>query len=363
MGVDLDAAFEADDVVLTDNAFINTDTGEIRNGDGTLVVTPFRSVVAPENGVPLGVFAFRSLQLGDVAVVGNAALVIVVANEVQIDGPVDLSAKGDPGPGALRSSCRGGRRAAGSTFFASGGGRGGTIQGFASADDGGSGGCLTQDGSCVLVNFSCSSAATSEALVPLVGGRDGAAFPSPNRQGGGGGAVQIVSNLEIRFGASGAILAGGAGGFRDDGEDDNGDEGSGGAGGGSGGGVLLEAPTVVLAETSGIAANGGGGGSYLAPGEDADVLTANPADGAIGSASKGEGGNGATQTTEAGDGGDREADAGDNSMASTAAAGGGGGGGLGRIRINTVGGAFDPPAGVILSPTPSIGTLAAQAAR
>lgn len=364
---DLEAAFGASDVVLTDNAFINTDTGEIRNGDGTLVVAPFRSVEAPEpdpfRGAPLGVFAFRSLQIGNVAVVGKAALVLVVANEVRIDGTLDLSATSGPAPGALAllgvcAASGGGQRIQSDGFFLSAGGRGASNQN----SGGNPGACGTigfESGALLRCTSGASSFATEE-LVPLAGGCNGGAAPGSDSEGGGGGAVQIVSNLEIRFGPSGSVLAGGAGGFRDNGEDSNGQEGSGGAGGGSGGGILLEAPTVTLAETAGIAANGGGGGSYVARGADANVLTSNPADGAPGNTFKGAGGAGATRTSEGQNGADRESDVGDSSNRDTAAAGGGGGGGLGRIRINTLGSSFDPPAGVILSPTPSIGALTAQ---
>lgn len=355
---DLEMSFDGVDVELSDGATFNTDTGTLTDGNGSLISVGYRFVEAPSGGVPLGIFHFRSLHMGDVNVIGAAALVLVSANEVVVDGTLDLGAESSPAPGASTAcSGGGGRRQPGADAFASGGGKGGSIRGNLQAA---SGGCVLTSGSCTLGGTSSFMPTIAEDLVPLSGGCTGRAFDGSNSEGGGGGAVQIVSNLEIRFGPNGAVLAGGAGGFRDDGEDGNGFAGSGGAGGGSGGGVLLEAPTVVFVDGSGVAANGGGGGSYVSAGADADTLTMNPAPGSAGNTVKGEGGDGATETAAAEDGGDRDQAVGNNGNQDTAAAGGGGGGGVGRTRINTTGGIFDPPTGVILSPAPTVGVLLAQ---
>jgi hypothetical protein len=340
------------EVTLTDGAVINTDTGLIRNGDGTAVTVPFVALDAPpgtgkDSGVPLGVFGFRSLVLENVTVEGTAALVLLSYNEVSIRGILDLAAESGPASGALLG-CEPRGCAEGSTVdFRSPGSAGGCFN----SSLGGLGGGGGSGGGFTCANSSCNSG--RENLVPLRGGCGGGAADGSNREGGGGGAVQIVSNAKIIVEDNGGIVAGGAGGFRDDGGLR-----SGGAGGGAGGGILLEAPDVVFMPGSGLAANGGGGGSYVNRGADADSITLAPAAGGPGNVNKGGGGEGASVSAPDAPGGEgRTGETGDPDDPATADAGGGGGGTVGRIRINTLAGDLEMPGGVIFSPPPSVGEL------
>jgi hypothetical protein len=349
----LAAAVDAPSVTLDSGATINTDTGLIRDGDGRTVTVPFTMLPAPEGtgtstGVPLGLFLFHDLTVGSLAVEGEAALVILSYGELTVRGLIDISAKDEPAPGAL-SGCSGeGRR--GGVGFRSPGAAGGCFN-IQAGGQGGTGGAAFALSPKV---GACNPG--KESLIPLRGGCSGAAIEGSTREGGGGGAVQLVSNTRIVFLDRGGVVAGGAGGFRDDAE-----MGSGGAGGGAGGGVLLEAPSLIFEAGSGIAANGGGGGSYVQRGGDADTLTVLPAPGGQSTVShKGSGGHGASLSALDPENGQSVSSEVDIDDPETAAGGGGGGGTVGRIRINTLSGTLEVPPGVILSPEPSIGQLVIQ---
>jgi hypothetical protein len=339
----LDAALTAADFSLSDGAEIDTDSGEITNGDGNAVFVNSTIIEAPNGGVGVRCFQVGELTLGDVTVKGTNAIAIAANGAVAVNGILSISGLGgnQAGAGAL-SSCTGGAASACDADNNCGGGGGGGY-GSPGANGGSADTASGGQGSGVSGN---------ETLIPLRGGCRGALgrnmqlFGQPY-VGGAGGAIQIASRVSITVGAGNFISANGAGGHRAPTLLCNGATCGSGSGGNSGGGVLLEAPTVEIAGGGGIAANGGGGGCL----DDAGEPGQNSGVAALGgncSGNFGDGGSGAAGTDVA--------HVGANGGSGTYRGGGGGGGGVGRIRIN-VRGSFEPAVNAILSPTPSSGAV------
>ena len=279
------------------------------------------------------------VELGDLEISGERALVILAWRDVDVLGDVVLVAgPGQPGPGAWR--------------------------GYAESEPGvpGAGG-----------SFGTAGAGTADAtwgsaeLVPLEGGMSGQASGAStcdNGGGGGGGALQITAGERILV--TGNLSAGGGGG----GGGRAANWGcSGGSGGGSGGALLIEAPAVEIAGT--ITANGGAGGgaggeSYGGGSGQNGRPALSPATGGDGDdgggcplygyTSGGWGGLGAASETEAASGGPGDTISGCIGGPHWVGIGGAGGG-LGRIRINSTSGCLCTGS---MSPMPSLGELHEQ---
>lgn len=345
----LDAAASASDLSLNDGAIIDTSAESITN-DGSLVAAS-TTLVASE---PVDIFVVRvkSFTAGSVSVVGDRALAIVSDGPVVLYGHFSLSANLDEnGPGAVLDCAGESGTASGGSKSGSGGG------GFGGA--GGNGGAAD-----AFAGGAGSPTVGTAALEPLRGGCPGghSAGGSYNEDpifrdpGGGGGALQLVSATSITL-SVGALISSNGGGAK-------GYTGevrvlclpefscSPGEGGGSGGAILLEAPLVVLDQTAGLYANGGGGSCGLTAfgsGQNGLLSTMRSSGADCASGSNGGRGGAAVGAATAGENG-----SGDYPH------GGGGGGGVGRIRINLpIGSTFDP-GGAILSPAPSVGTLATR---
>jgi hypothetical protein len=338
LGGYLDMTDEAPVVVLSNGAVIDTDKGTIEDGDGTLVEVPTFQVGAPEGGVAIRVFAVKSLRIGDATVSGSRGMALVSDGDVFVGGHIRILAGS-----ALEGACvgRSGEQVVegpnGGDDQAFGGGGGGGFGG-----PGGAGGNATAD---VSASGGAGGAGVGDSsLVPLRGGCSGGSIGT-QKGGNGGGAAQVVSRsiILLEDGSGEAHLdAGGSGG-------------GGSGGGGSGGGLLLEAPRVVVSSGTSAVANGGGGGA-VSCGDAADgSLTDEPSQGGgdvdCVDDGFGPGGNGGTRSASATDG--------QSISGSGFVFAGAGGGSVGRIRIN-VPVASDFIGGGIVSPDPSIGSLATR---
>lgn len=299
----------------------------------------------------LAVFTLRRLHLlpsADLWIVGDRAVVLLVDEEVIIEGTVDVSANDEaPGPGGCpgavepHSSAIGVGGGAGLDGVAGGGGSFGGFGG-AGGDLGSAEGGGALAGSVYGADFS--------TLVGGSGGGKGAANETTGPQSGGGhggGALQISTNGRILFGPDGSIVSAGSGGFAGQ---------VFGSGGGSGGAVWLEAGELACLpdarDEPHVGAPGGGGGTgsnqeFFAMNKgDTGDLHLDPADGGA-------------PTGGAGSGLDGNAAAGRSPQAGGALAGqglaGGGGGGAGRIRIGTLpvmdADAYQQACGPLLEPT------------
>ncbi len=252
------------------------------------------------------------LELGSLAVTGDAALAILAAGPVTIDGTASVAGEGGArGPGA-------------------------TFEYLATGWAGGSYSTVGGEGNAAAVWG-------TEALEPLAGGMDGQ--DSCGAVGGGAGGVLLITSA-VSISVTGTLDAGGGrgGGGRAAGCGSYWD----GGGGGSGGGILLEAPSVTMDGTA--AANGGGGGGAGGSGEgeggagsDASVTLDHASGGwsndgggcaLYGYTSGGGGGSGAAGGSNGFEGGSYDSVTGclgeDNYVGD-----GGGGGGEGRIRVNS----------------------------
>ena len=326
----------ADEVVVldTDDGSIHRLSDRADRRPAGLVV----SVLPQLGGAPdLAVLSLRALRIeagAELRVVGAAALVLAVRDEVIIEGRLDADADGrSAGPGGFEGgtlSSRAGRGPGGggagpSATDVGGGGGGHLAVGGAGGDTGGTRGGAG-GGSCGDADLS-----------PLVGGSGGAAGGGTNAAGeggGGGGAVQI-SSARIVVAASGAIDCaggGGAGGALDDAA----------GGGGAGGAILLEALTLEVRGALVAIGGGGGAGANLAvrgadgePGQTAERAARGGAGAGEGT---GGGAGGASGSTRGGDGVDATGSL-DNA--------GGGGGSAGRVRLRAASAMLD---GAVLSP-------------
>lgn len=349
----LDSAATAGDVVLAEDATINTTTQVIEGANG---VQDFVMTVDSSGPVEVLILQVKSLTAGDITVVGERALAIVADGDISLSGTLSVNAiNNQRGAGAMMFAdqlpCQGklgGGDVPSGPAFGGGGGGFGTAGGI---------------GGGALANTSGNVDGNAE-LSPLRGGCAGGyggdgdssgprGTPNAMDAGAGGGAVQLVSNTTITLASGASIQANGGGAVED--------KGFAtldcfttrvcfpGHGGGSGGGILLEAPRVEVIAGTGVFANGGGAScnSYNTSGEDGHA-SSQPALGATCSTQNkyGSGGNGATSVAAI------------DGVLSTSAvrAGGGGGGGSGRIRINLpVGSSFTPQGDV--SPAASVGVL------
>ncbi len=362
---------------------IDTDSGAITRSNGAAIRAAgpglvngigFRTASQGGNGVPeIAIFSVAALSVagasgmtdeGELSVIGSRSVVILAANAVTISGVVDVSAargiggQASAGPGggtgatvaAPATGCAPGQPGNFVVGAHTGGGGGGN--GTLGAAGGAGGAGNTTAGGTVTAELSACSGAD---LVPLEGG-SGGGRGSTNPVtggivaaigGGGGGAVQITSFVSITVsGATADLYAGGAGG-----DGIASDEGGGGAG--AGGGILLEAPTVAISGGH-VTANGGGGGSGKEALRGQNGL--HEAVRAIGGAGTGMGDNtGRGGSGSIGTAAGQEATAGNGGTDGT----GGGGGGAGVIRLNGVS-APTVTGGAVVSPAPSVGTLAVQ---
>ena len=343
----LDDSEQAPELSLMGATTIDTDAGTITDQSGAR--TPPTTTL--QSG-PVDVFVIQARTFtapAAVRVVGKNALAIVAFGEVRIGGGLAAdAASGTNGAGALATDlgCRGNSAAAGNANGQAGGGGGGF------GTKGGNGG---SGGSPVVVGATGGGTSGTLELVPLRGGCPGgrASNKSANyAAGGGGGAIQVVSNTSITIGDGGFISVNGAGGSGPTGPlaclantpCGNGE------GGGSGGAILLEAPVIDVATGGGLAANGGAGSCSVFGSSQSGQRSATPAAAQTCGGDTGAGGNGAAAAIAALNG---AAGSGDDPV------GGGGGGGAGRIRVNLPLGATFTPAGVV-SPAASLGTLRAR---
>lgn len=248
--------------------------------DGTASCGEFRFEVISQPGVPgpagtLGVFYGGGFEVNTIAIEGSRPAVIVASGPIVLNGNVDarnglelrssrvnIRGLGEGGGGAPTS--------AGSTDPGAGGG------GFCSA--GGSGSSAPSGGGAAL-GGAPGRTYGDVTLQPLRFGSTGGQSQRAGLAGQAGGALQLVSGVEIRLGRTARIWLGHWDSTRF-------------AGGSSGGALLLEAPVVRI---DGAISNGG---------SDAEVGGAGSNDGLAG-------------------------------VSGTPGANEGGGGGSGYIRINT----------------------------
>ena len=371
-----------------------TDTGRITSADEATEIRPANATATVEevsaNGIgfrlvagKLGIFQFKNFTLQAsqsfdfTGASGTVALAIVAAEEVKINGVLDVGCSFHPlhgyppagsfpgsgtpadaktqlngmGPGGGKA---GGKSAASGGYLVSGGG--GAGHGAA----GGQGGDGIYQTEAVVFGGAGGAFYDDTPFDPPLGGAGGGSG-GHTTGGAGGGAVQIVAGVRITIGSGpdgGAgiqgINAGGCGG----GDGFNGPA----AGGGAGGTILLEAPEVVGKANAGVASNGGGGGgpgSMSSNGPQNGSITTTPAQGEIGvdcssgavQAFGGGGTGGAGATPNGGKGG---FPAGTGPSTATRY-GGGGGGAAGRVRILTVSGDITADPSFVISPsvTPS----------
>lgn len=252
------------------------------------------------------------------ATITGARPLVIVGNQVQLDGVIDAASHrgGTTGPNANPGAC-----VAGAAPGTDAGGPGGSF--------GGAGGNGGASGSAPPALASVATPKPTQ----LRGGCAGRAGESPNTggaAGAGGGAVYVIAQQLVIGGTINVSGASGRGGGLS----------AGGGGGGSGGMIVLEAPTIVTSMAARIFANGGGGGEGggLDNGGDNGIDSTAPTQAGFGGAGGvgggGDGGDGSAGTTPAAPG-----------QAGTVA-GGGGGGGAGAIRVippQMLAGAIAPP--------------------
>ncbi|MDX2090605.1 MAG: hypothetical protein SFX73_22285 [Kofleriaceae bacterium] len=339
----LDDAEEAQDLILSGQATIDTDAGSVTDQSGAR--SPLTSTVT--TGVPVGIFVIKVKAFttgGSITVQGSRALAIVASGDVTIGHNLSVSARNEVnGPGALPNdtTCTGKAPSAGNNEGKAGGGGGG----FGTAGGrGGNGGSPSVNGG------NGGGAAGTVELTPLRGGCPGGNTNPATANyfpGAGGGAIQVVSATSITVTQNGSISANGTGargpvgplfcladtpcGY--------------GMGGGSGGAILLEAPSITVA--GGLYANGGGGTCSTYGSASSGANSATPASGQTCSGQTGNGGAGAAGAIGAQPGVNKNG---------LDAVGGGGGGGAGRIRINLPTGQTFTPTGTI-SPGQTAGAL------
>jgi hypothetical protein len=318
LGPALEMAAAEPDVILPNNARIDTDTGLVQDANGMPIEV--RSVVVPQTGAPsIRAFLARSFLMDAVTARGANALALVASGKITIRGQLDASADLEQqGPGASESvgACVGVdafEEACGNPpivfrCWVGGGGGGNSTQGARG------GGTEAQGGGQL-------GGASLQAFVPFKGGCAGGALRETggaiHSGGGGGGAAQLVSLETITFANAGIMNVGGGGGRSS-------------GGGGAGGIAIIEAPFVAFeGAATGIAANGGAGGGCELAGGDAGITTA-PAPAPR--CAQRSGGNGGTSgaVPEAG-----ELSCPTGGSCVFAAQHGGGGGAIGRARVST----------------------------
>jgi len=259
-----------------------------------------------------------AIMAGSVVVVRGNSPLVVIADEITIDGVLDAGGKGtQPGPGAGLGS-RGGA----GTFE--------TIQSVGSGGGGGGYGGVGGFGGGTPVGFppgAGGAAGGTPELVALGGGGSGGdngvqncgGAGQPGTGGGGGGSVQLAAATRIAI--NGTVNAGGGGGVSC--------QIGGGGGGGSGGAIYLQSPMLVGSGRVVAGGGGGAGGGNGATGQigmnGGDAVDPNAARGGGPASGAGRGGDGSP-------GGDGLQGF---SAQQNSASGGGGGGAAGRIVIKT----------------------------
>lgn len=226
------------------------------------------------------------------------------------------------GYGLIRSNCNYSSSAGGGGAFATNGGKGGDVTN--NSEVGGAGGIANGNAQLVPLRGGCRG-----------GGTNDSSGPYPGLEGGGGGAIQLVSRTRILVDGIIDVSGGGGGGDRYD--QTNGIVLG---GGGAGGAILLEAPAVELGANSQLLAHGGDGGS--ACGQSGVTCSA--------------AGKGAHVGIAATAGADQNC----NSSGSLPTATGGGGGGLGRVRINTASGSYSKASSSVEDAALTAGTIATR---
>jgi hypothetical protein len=285
------------------------------------------AVVAQSDGTKVHVFVVKSLRVEATAHVtvdapaGGLPLVIIALGNIAIFGAIDVGATGDTAYGGGFQSTAISQKGAGPGGGPPATGVGGTTQG---AGAGGGSYCgLGGQGALEAMATGAAGASApaygTAALSPLVGGSSGGA--GTFGAGAGGGAVQLVAGGNFTMAAGSYINVGGGGGKPA--VSSNFGDNSG--GGGSGGAILIEATAVQIAGT--LAANGGGGGGVSSDGFDGTPDAVAAAGGTPAGAAAGGAGGAGTLIDGA------------SPVAMAQGPEGGGGGGVGRIRINTMGGA------------------------
>lgn len=338
----LDAAASTLDVTFAGTATIDTDVGSISDQNGALALS---TATVSDGPVPIFVIRVKSLTASDVNVTGASALAIVSDGNIVINGTLDVSGENETngaGANTADSTCHGKNGNSGEGWSGGGGagfgGLGGS-GGKAGSVQGGLGGGTSGNASLTPLRGGCPGGHS--------GGGSQDSDPIQPDPGGGGGAVQLVSNTSIEV--NGAIAANGGGAKSWQGGTVLcliGTRCYPGDGGGSGGGILLEAPVVTVASTGGLYANGGGGASCRQFSGSDGLLSDQPAPG-------GDCGNGFT----GGDGGaGASVDGTDGADGDTDSSTPGGGGGVGRIRVNMKLGASFSPEGTV-SPTATAGAV------
>jgi hypothetical protein len=246
---------------------------------------------------------------------GGEPMLLVAWDLVSVQGEIDASSGGSPGPGANPSVCDGGQAGGdGLPSPSGGGGGGGAFQGL--GGDGGTGGGGSNQG------FGGTSVEPPETLRGGCPGGSGGVGDGPSAPGGGGGGALALSARSI-IAVTGSVHTGGGGGT-------GGQAAGGGGGGGSGGMLWLDAPVASLGKAAVLAANGGGGGAgaaTLGAGQDGVAGRADGAPAPGGTPAPLGGGGGGTGSSDELAGG---------TGASGKGGGGGGGGGAGLIRVDGV---------------------------
>ena len=98
----LDQTAEAEDLVLSDGATIDTDTGEVIDGDGAVIEVESVVRPSPEDGVPVRAFLVGGFTAGDVTVTGEPAIAVLSDGEIVLTGEFSVSAtQFRDGPGAI----------------------------------------------------------------------------------------------------------------------------------------------------------------------------------------------------------------------------------------------------------------------
>lgn len=304
------------DVTLPAGTRIDTDTGVVQDSSGTAIQV--KTLTQSQAGArPLRVFEVHSLVAADITIVGSNPVAFVSWGTISLNGVVSVRGHGSvAGPGAQTgASCSGGdaqQYQTGCGINATGAG------GAGNRNPGGQGGApLSPNGGAAQTSFS-----------PLTGGCSGGNQLDVSganvgaHGGGGGGAIQLVSQAAVTLADSGLIDVGAGGGQAT-------------SGGGSGGVVVIEAPKVTISGTNaGIVANGGAGGGCGMQGPDGTTTTAAAPGATCATNFSGAGGTGSTTPGT----GCRIGV--DTCNGTCPAAYGGGGGSVGRLRIVTADGNY-----------------------
>lgn len=275
--------------------------------------------ILQSNNTPICLVFVETLSIrqgSSLRAVGGQPLLIASADDLTIDGSIDVSSanSGLSGASANAADCNPGI-SPDDHWLGGGGGAGGSYQG-----PGGSGGTGNQDG--LFAQGEGGVAGDVLALPTLLrGGCPGHEGENSSRGKGGdsGGALKFIVGGSFTLGQTGRILANGAGG-----------EGAGtfSGGGGAGSGGTIDIRATALSLMGEISANGGGGGGggneVNRGGNGEDGSSSLAADGGDKSGSAGRGGVGSSSESLIYGG------QGDNGNTG----GGGGGGGAGFILLS-----------------------------